>query len=613
MRSPNLKAAMPHLLYAKLLVLIAVSLIALQGCGDDSDAPPSQPPQPPQNQAPVADVSASCTDLTCNVDASASSDADGTIQSYSWDFGDGVTATGATATHAYSAAGQFDIIVTVTDDDGASATATQGVTITAANVDPVAAFSGTCTDLSCDFDASASADSDGTIASFGWDFGDSSIGTGMTTNHDFAADGDYTVVLTITDNDGATSTNSQQFTVSAPALVQLGDTIQGVLASDLDGRVVDISDDGSRVVLGTVFGDADLVNGGQVRVFEWDGSAWTQLGQTLADPAATINGWGAVHAVSLSGDGQRVAIGHSLTSNTDSSRGAVWVYEWDGSQWTQLGTTVTAQVNVTGRLGITVALSTDGSRFAAGAHMSNATVNGVEGAFVVYEFAGGAWSRLGNTVFGTQPGEQLGTSIDISGNGNRVVVGAPGYTVQNSNAMTIVAGRALVFDWTGSDWSQVAGAVVGRTDDAAGIRLGQSVAISQDGSRFATFGNSSGDRVRVFELAGSDWAQMGPYFVMSAAFDLHQPMSLTQDGGRIALGGPFAANSGNNNGQLAIYDWNGTGWDLYAPEVYGDNQSDHLGWSVSITPDGSRAVAGMPGWDGENIFDRGGARVYDIR
>ena len=48
---------------------------------------------------PAAAFTASSNDLTLSVDGSASSDSDGTIESYAWDFGDGNTGTGATAEH----------------------------------------------------------------------------------------------------------------------------------------------------------------------------------------------------------------------------------------------------------------------------------------------------------------------------------------------------------------------------------------------------------------------------------------------------------------------------------------------------------------------------------
>ena len=51
------------------------------------------------------------------------------------------------------------------------------------------------------FDASDSSDFDGTIVSFDWDFGDGDTGTGVLVTHSYST-GRYTVVLTVTDNDG---------------------------------------------------------------------------------------------------------------------------------------------------------------------------------------------------------------------------------------------------------------------------------------------------------------------------------------------------------------------------------------------------------------------------
>jgi myo-inositol-hexaphosphate 3-phosphohydrolase len=86
-----------------------------------------------------------------------------------------------------------------------------------ANTPPTAAFTPSCAGLSCTFDASASSDPDGPIASYAWTFGDGGTGTGAVTTHGFAAAGTYTVTLTVTDSAGATDDVSQPVTVSAPS------------------------------------------------------------------------------------------------------------------------------------------------------------------------------------------------------------------------------------------------------------------------------------------------------------------------------------------------------------------------------------------------------------
>lgn len=78
------------------------------------------------------------------------------------------------------------------------------------NQAPVAAFSlspasGTAP-LPVSFDGSGSADPDGSIVDYAWDFGDGDTGSGQTTTHTYTTPGTYTPSLTVTDNDGATDT-----------------------------------------------------------------------------------------------------------------------------------------------------------------------------------------------------------------------------------------------------------------------------------------------------------------------------------------------------------------------------------------------------------------------
>ena len=82
------------------------------------------------------------------------------------------------------------------------------------NQAPVAGFSFTTSDLTVSF-TDTSSDSDGTISSWSWNFGDGGTSTASSPAYTYTATGIYTVSLTVTDDDGATGTTSQDVTVTA--------------------------------------------------------------------------------------------------------------------------------------------------------------------------------------------------------------------------------------------------------------------------------------------------------------------------------------------------------------------------------------------------------------
>ncbi|MBA2479261.1 MAG: PKD domain-containing protein [Planctomycetes bacterium] len=181
----------------------------------------------PSNQAPVARGTASPGSGTAPVsvtfDGSNSTDADGTIASFSWNFGDGTSGSGASVNHVYATAGTYAAVLRVTDNLGASSTITLTISVTvppAGNQPPVARVSATPTSgiapVSVGFDGSASTDADGTISSYAWSFGDGTTGTGSSVNHVYAASGSYDVRMIVTDNSGATSSETITITVSDP-------------------------------------------------------------------------------------------------------------------------------------------------------------------------------------------------------------------------------------------------------------------------------------------------------------------------------------------------------------------------------------------------------------
>ena len=201
--------------------LALVILVGLAGCGGDGK---------PSNKPPVASFttvpSSGPAPLRVDVDASQSSDPNGSIVDYVWAFGDGQSATGVRATHVYATAGSYQIQLTVQDNKGAGSTATQTVSVTPSA--PTAAFSAVpnsgVAPLLVSFDAGASTDAEGSIVSYSWNFGDGTTGSGKQVTHTYGSapgfsSSDYTVVLTVRDNSGLEGTATHNITVTAPPIV----------------------------------------------------------------------------------------------------------------------------------------------------------------------------------------------------------------------------------------------------------------------------------------------------------------------------------------------------------------------------------------------------------
>ena len=98
----------------------------------------------PPNQLPVAAFTSACNGLSCPFNGSASTDQDGTVDSYAWDFGDGATATGPTPSHAYASAGTYPVTLTVTDNLGGTDVQTGSVLASANGIQ----FAGSAIDSS---------------------------------------------------------------------------------------------------------------------------------------------------------------------------------------------------------------------------------------------------------------------------------------------------------------------------------------------------------------------------------------------------------------------------------------------------------------------------------
>jgi PKD repeat protein len=175
---------------------------------------PAPPPPPPANDPPQAEFEVSCQDLRCTF-VDRSTDGDGSVAAWRYEFGDGASSTERNPSHTYAAPGRYEVLLLVTDDDGAADTRTRTAEPAAppppppGNVPPEADFDVRCRKLTCSFE-DKSKDDDGAIVSWSWNFGDGNTSSERDPVHTYATPDRFDVVLTVTDDRGATDTKERR-------------------------------------------------------------------------------------------------------------------------------------------------------------------------------------------------------------------------------------------------------------------------------------------------------------------------------------------------------------------------------------------------------------------
>ena len=365
--------------------------------------------------------------------------------------------------------------------------------------------------------------------------------------------------------------------------VQVGDDIDGETATDLSGTSVAISADGNRVAIGAPFNNnGSGTDSGHVRVFDWSGIAWIQVGADI-DGEASIDDSGT--SVSISADGNRVAIGAPNNDGNGSNSGHVRVWDLVGSNWVQVGNDIDGEAEFD-QSGGAVAISADGNRVAIGA-TGNDDNGSVSGHVRVWELSGSTWVKVGADIDGENAGDQSGGSVTLSADGNRVAIGAP------TNAGTgNGSGHVRVFDWSGIAWIQVGADIDGESADDSS---GRSVAISADGNRVAIGatgndgnGTNSG-HVRIWELSGSMWVQVGDDIDGENASDVSGgAVAMSDDGTRVAIGATDNDDNGTNSGHVRV--WEQT---LFCNGL----QADVIIANGDVPTNGDDVIVGTPGDD----------------
>ncbi|BDS11540.1 DUF7619 domain-containing protein [Aureispira anguillae] len=344
------------------------------------------------------------------------------------------------------------------------------------------------------------------------------------------------------DGNGFNAGHVQVYGLIGNTWVQMGNDIEGEAVGDWLGKSVSLSSDGTVLAVGGDGNDANGANAGYVRLYEWTGNAWVQLGNDIdGEAAGDLSGY----SVSLSADGTIVAIGAYKNDGAGSDAGHVRLYQWTGSAWVQLGNDIDGQSG-NDYFGHSVSLSADGTVVAIGAYRGGNFVGG--GEVIVYEWTGTIWNQKGYNIFGESGWDWSGFSVSLNADGTVVAIGAPKNTGNGPDA-----GHVRIYEWAGTSWVQRGNDIDGVGADFSGI----SASLSADGTLLAVGAhknNSDAGLVRLYQWTGSAWIQIGNGIAGEAVGDFSgRAISLSADGSALAVGAFYNDVNGMNSGHARIY------------------------------------------------------------
>ena len=238
--------------------------------------------------------------------------------------------------------------------------------------------------------------------------------------------------------------------------------------------------------------------------------------------------------------------------------------------WNQIGETIFGE-NSGEYIGTASSLSARGDTLALGGTWDGYGVGIVR----IYIRFGSGWKQLGQTLEGSSPGDHFGASVKLSNDGRTLVVGSD---------LDRDVGSIHVYQYSdvSSQWIQRGDSLQGRS---RGDQAGWSVSMSASSNVIALGapGSSSG-YTRVYEWSGNRWVQRGKD-IENGDRSGHS-IGLNGDGSTLAIGAI-------DGSYVKVYQYNGSNWRGRGQPIKGD-ESTYFGASVSLSKSGDILAVGAP-------------------
>ncbi len=381
--------------------------------------------------------------------------------------------------------------------------------------------------------------------------------------------------------------------------IQPTNDIDGQAVNDQSGYSVDLNAVGNIIAIGAPFNDSNGNASGHVRIFENQAGNWVQIGDDINGSAALDRSGS---SVSLSNDGNIIAIGAPDKTANGFESGQVRVFENQSGNWTQIGDEIIGEA-ISDHSGFSLSLSGDGTTVAIGAPDNEGAMGGNFGHVRIFENQAGDWTQIGDDIDGEAAEDNSGYSVSLSEDGSIVAIGAPFNDGTHSGA-----GHVRIYQRQSGNWVQLGDDIDG---EAMNDRFGNSVKLSADGTILAAGAshNNGIGHVRVFENLSGNWTQIGDDIDGDAVTDRFGfSVDLSANGNILAIGAPLNDGAGSETGQVKIFQNLSGNWTQIDNNIEGEANGDRSGYAVSLSADGSIAAIGAHLNDG-NGSNAGHVRV----
>lgn len=386
---------------------------------------------------------------------------------------------------------------------------------------------------------------------------------------------------------------------------QVGTRIDGEAAGDNAGYDVSLNEGGNIMAISAPYNDDVTYSSGHVRIFEFNGTDWVQLGSDI-DGQSIGEKFG--YKAKLSGDGHTIAISSPNKSNTNSHVGYVKIYTFNGTDWIQVGNSIFG-VESYADFGSTLSINAGGTIVAVGSQNYDGSSSNI-GQVKVYAYDGTNWNQLGTSINGSNSGDRLGCSVTLNDDGTILALGAVENDDNGNNAGQV---QVFQYDSLGLEWNQIGDNLDGNSSND---NYGYKVSLSSSGDTLAVssfranVGLTGTGEIYVYHYDGVLWSQIGN--TIGEVNDVHLGLSLSINGqgNRLIVGAHSEADNNENKGHSRVYQLNGSLWEQVGNTIEGVDSLDHSGWAVHMSKDGSTIAIGAI-LDDDNGIDAGSVHVFN--